>query len=143
MPAGDNPGGKSFVRSTLRSLAPNVLVLLAAVCVYLSLAAIDFQRVEDRWTFWTIDAVVGLSCLLGAGWLLRTRGTIRALASGTIRALVSVLLLLIAAACVFQSFAAMEAPRESWWIFWTVDAVVGFSCLLGAGWLLRTRRTTA
>ena len=131
---------------TIRALVAVGLVLIAAVCVLLSIAAIDFRPPEIQWTFWMIFAVVGLSCVLGAGWLLRLMGTVRAPVSvvlGTIRALVSVVLLLIAVGCVYLSFAAMEASRESRWIFWTIYAVVGLSCVLGAGWLLRPRLTRA
>jgi hypothetical protein len=56
----------------------------------------------------------------------------------TLRSLVCVVLTLIAASCVYLSLAAVEAPRESWPIFWTFYAVIGLSCLLGAGWLFRT-----
>ena len=50
---------------------------------------------------------------------------------------------LIASACVYLCFAATEAPPDVWWEFWTIYAVVGLSCLLGAGWLLRVRRAGA
>ena len=66
-----------------------------------------------------------------------------ALVRGTLRSLAFIVLMLIAAACVYLSLAVPEAPRESWWIFWTIYAVVGLSSLLGAGCLLRTRRTGA
>jgi hypothetical protein len=63
------------VPGTIRALVSVGLALIAAICVLLSIAAIDFRPPEIQWTFWTIDAVVGLSCLLGAGWLLRPRRT--------------------------------------------------------------------
>lgn len=61
----------------------------------------------------------------------------------TFRSLASVVLLLIAAGCVYLSLAVPEAPREYWWAFWATYSVVGLSCLFGAGWLLRRRRTGA
>jgi hypothetical protein len=57
----------------------------------------------------------------------------------TLRSVASIVLMLIAAGCAYLSLAVPEAPRESWWIFWAVYAVVGLPCLLGAGWLLRMR----
>jgi hypothetical protein len=66
-----------------------------------------------------------------------------ALVPGTLRSLASIVLMLIAAGCAYLSFAVREAPREYWWIFWTIYAVMGLSCLLGAGSLLRLRRTAA
>ena len=107
--------------ATIRALVCVALVLFAAICVLLSIAAIDFRPPEIQWTSWTIFAVVGLSCLLGAGWLLRPRGTIRAPVSvvlGTIRAPVSVVFLLIAVASVYQAFAAVEAGPDGQWIYW-------------------------
>jgi hypothetical protein len=59
------------------------------------------------------------------------------------RILLSVILLLIAAGCVYQAVAAREAPRSQWWAYWTIDAIIGIPCLLGAGWLLSSRRTHA
>jgi hypothetical protein len=67
----------------------------------------------------------------------------KALVPGILRSLSSIVLILIAAACVYLSFAAMEAPRDTWWKFWMIYGVVGLSCLLGAGWLLRVRRAGA
>ena len=67
--------------------------------------------------------------MLGAGWLLR-------------RSLSSVVLTLIAAVCVYLSLGVLDAPREYWWT-WAILAVVGFSCLLVAGWQLRVRRAGA
>jgi hypothetical protein len=67
----------------------------------------------------------------------------KALVPGILRSLSSILLILIAAGCVYLSFAVPEAPRDIWWKFWTTYAVVGLSCLLGAGWLLRVRRAGA
>jgi multisubunit Na+/H+ antiporter MnhB subunit len=61
----------------------------------------------------------------------------KALVPGILRSLSSIVLILIAAACVYLSFAAMEASRDTWWRFWTIYGVVGLSCLLGAGWMLR------
>ena len=112
----------------LRSLSSIVLILIAAGCVFLSFAAMEAPR-EVWWKFWTIYAVVGLSCLLGAGWLLR-------------RSLSSIVLNLIAAVCVYLPLGVLDAPREYWWI-WPILAVVGLSCLLGAGWLLGSRRAGA
>lgn len=63
--------------------------------------------------------------------------------TGTLRSLASVVLMLIAAGCVFLSLAVPEAPRETWWIFWTIYGVTGLGCLLGTGWLLRIGRTGA
>jgi hypothetical protein len=74
MSAGIYPREKALVRSVLRSLASIVLMLIAVGCAYLSLAVQEAPR-ESWWIFWTIYAVIGLSCLLGAGWLLRMRGT--------------------------------------------------------------------
>lgn len=59
----------------------------------------------------------------------------------TFRSLASVVLLLIAAGCAYLSLAVPEAPREHWWAYWTIYAVIGLSCLSGAGWSLRMRRT--
>jgi hypothetical protein len=67
----------------------------------------------------------------------------KALVPGILRSLSSIVLILIAAGCVYLSFAAMEASRDVWWKFWTIYAVVGLSCLLGAGWLLQVRRAGA
>jgi hypothetical protein len=67
----------------------------------------------------------------------------KALAPGILPSLSSIVLILIAAVCLYFSFAAMEAPRDVWWKFWTIYAVVGLSCLLGSGWLLRVRRAGA
>jgi hypothetical protein len=67
----------------------------------------------------------------------------KALMPGILRSLSSIVLILIAAGCVYLSFAATEAPRDVWWKFWTIYAVVGLSSLLGAGWLLRVRRAAA
>jgi hypothetical protein len=44
---------------------------------------------------------------------------------------------LVAAACVYLSLAVTEASSDVWWRFWTIYSVVGLSCLLGTGWLLR------
>jgi hypothetical protein len=63
--------------------------------------------------------------------------------AGTFRAFTSAVLLLIVAGCVYLSLFVPEAPREYWWAFWANYAVVGLSCLSGAGWLLRMRRTGA
>jgi hypothetical protein len=57
-----------------------------------------------------------------------------------IRTFVSIILLLIVAGCVYLSLAAKEAPREQWWASWTIYAIVGFSCLIGAVWLHWPRR---
>ncbi len=57
------------------------------------------------------------------------------------RALLSVVLLLIVAACVYSAFATKEMPRDSWWAWWTIQGAVGISCLFGAVWLLLTTRT--
>ena len=118
----------ALVPGVLRSLSSIVLILITAACVYLSFAAMEAPR-DTWWKFWTIYGVVGLSCLLGAGWLLR-------------RALSSIGLSLIAAVCVYLSLGVLDAPREYWWT-WTILAVVGLSCLLRAGWLLRVRRAGA
>ncbi len=67
---------------------------------------------------------------------------VRALVPGILRSLSSIVLILIAAACVYLSFAVMEAPREYWWTYWTIYAFVGLSCLLAAGWLLRRSLTS-
>ena len=125
MSGGIYPKAKALVPGILRSLSSIVLILIAAGCVYLSFAAMEAPR-DVWWKFWTIYAVVGLSCLLGAGWLLR-------------RSLSSVVLNLIAAICVYLSLGVLvDAPREYWWT-WTILAVVGLSCLLGAGWLRKPR----
>ena len=124
MSGGIYPKAKALVPGILRSLSSIVLDLIAAICVYLSLGVLDAPR--EYWWTWTILAVAGLSCLLGAGWLLR-------------RSLSSVVLNLIAAICVYLSLGVLDAPREYWWT-WTILAVAGLSCLLGAGWLLRVRR---
>ena len=128
MSGGIYPKAKALAPGILRSLSSIVLILIAAGCVYLSFAAMEAPR-DIWWKFWTIYAVVGLSCLLGAGWLLR-------------RSLSSVVLNLIAAVCVYLSLGVLDAPREYWWT-WTILAVVGLSCLLVAGWLLRVRRAGA
>jgi hypothetical protein len=128
MSGGIYPKAKALVPGILRSLCSIVLILIAAACVYLSFAAMEAPR-DIWWKFWTIYGVVGLSCLLGAGWLVR-------------RSLSSVVLNLIAAVCVYLSIGVLDAPREYWWT-WTILAVVGLSCLLGAGWLLRVRRPGA
>jgi hypothetical protein len=128
MSGGIYPKAKALVPGILRSLSSIVLILIAAACVYLSFAAMEAPR-DVWWKFWTIYAVVGLSCLLGAGWLLR-------------RSLSSVVLNLIAAVCVYLSLGVLDAPREYWWT-WSILAVAGLSSLLGAGWLLRARRAGA
>jgi hypothetical protein len=127
---------RALVPGILRSLSSIVLILIAASCVYLSFAAMEAPR-DVWWKFWTIYAVAGLSCLLGAGWLLR-------------RSLTSVVLNLSAVVCVYVSIGVLDAPREDWWTYWTICAVVwttcavvGLSCMLGAGWLLRARRAGA
>lgn len=113
------------VPGILRSLSSIVMILIAAACVYLSFAAMEAAR-GVWWKFWTIYAVVGLSCLFGAGWLLR-------------RSLSSSVLNLIAAVCVYLSIGVLaDAPREYWWTL-SILAVVGLACVLGAGWLLRVR----
>src|SRR5208282_4480906 len=129
MTGGIYPKAKALVPGILRSLSSIVLILIAVGCVFLSFAAMEAPR-DIWWKFWTIYAVVRLSCLLGAGWLLR-------------RSLNSIVLNLIAAVCVYLSLAVLDAPREDWWTYWTICAVVwticavvGLSCLLGAGWLL-------
>lgn len=63
------PRGMTFKRS----LTSTTLILIGAGCVCHSLTVADRVPLESRWAFWTIDAVVGLACLLGAGWLLRPR----------------------------------------------------------------------
>ena len=128
MSGGIYPKAKALVPGVLRSLSSIVLILIAAGCVYLSFAVMEAPR-EYWWTYWTICAVVGLSCLLGAGWLLR-------------RSLTSIVRNLSAAVCVYISLGVLDAPREYWWT-WAILAVVGLSCLLGAGWLLRVRRAGA
>jgi hypothetical protein len=55
----------------------------------------------------------------------------------TIRVAGAVLLLAASGVCVFLSVAAREAPRESWWAFWTIYAVVGSGGAVAALWLLR------
>ena len=70
-----------------------------------------------------------------------TRG--KALVRSALWYLASIVLMLIAVGCAYLSLAVREAPREYWWIYWTIYAVMGLSCLLGAGWLLRIRRTEA
>ncbi|GAC1475942.1 MAG: hypothetical protein NVSMB9_29430 [Isosphaeraceae bacterium] len=52
------------------------------------------------------------------------------------RILFAGILLLIGAGCVYQAVAAREAPRDEWWIYWTIDAAIGLPCLLAAGWLI-------
>ena len=128
MSGGIYPKAKALVPGILRSLSSIVLILIAAACVYLSFAAMEASR-DVWWKFWTNYGVVGLSCLLGAGWLVR-------------RSLGSVVLNLIAAVCVYLSLGVLDAPREYWWT-WTILAVVGLACLLVAGWLLRVRRAGA
>jgi hypothetical protein len=136
MSGGIYPKAKALVPGILRSLSSVVLILIAAGCVYLSFAVMEAPR-DTWWKFWTIYTVVGLSCLLGAGWLLR-------------RSLTSIVLSLSAAVCVYLSIAVLDAPREDWWTYWTIRAVVwticavaGLSCMLGVGWLLRARRAGA
>ena len=128
MSGGIYPKAMALVPGILRSLGSIVLILIAAACVYQSFAAMEAPR-ESWWMFWTIDAVVGLSCLLGAGWLLR-------------RSLGSAVLNLIAAVCVILPIGVLDGPREYWWTL-SILAVVGLSCLFGAGWLLRVRRAGA
>ena len=43
----------------------------------------------------------------------------KALVPGILRSLSAFVLILIASACVYLSFAATEAPRDVWWKFWT------------------------
>ena len=128
MSGGIYPKALALVPGILRSLSSIVLILIAAACVYQSFAVMEAPR-ESWWMFWTIDAVVGLSCLLGAGWLLR-------------RSLSSVVLNLIAAVCVILPIGVLDGRREYWWTL-SIVAVVGLSCLFGAGWLLRVRRAGA
>jgi multisubunit Na+/H+ antiporter MnhB subunit len=124
MSGGIYPKARVLVPGILRSLGSIVLILVAAACGYLSLAATEAPR-DVWWRFWTIYGVVGLSCLLGAGWLLR-------------RSPSSVVLNLIAAVCVILPIGVLDGPREYWWTL-SILAVVGLSCLLRAGWLLRVR----
>ena len=128
MSGGSYPKAKALVPGILRSLSPIVLIVIAVGWVYLSFEAMEAPR-DVWWIFWTIYGVVGLSCLLGAGWLLR-------------RSLTSIVRNLSAAVCVYISLGVLDAPREYWWT-WAILAVVGLSCLLGAGWLLRVRRAGA
>ena len=128
MSGGVYPKAKALVPGILRSLSSIILILVAAACVYLSFAAMEASR-DVWWKFWTIYAVVGLSCLLGAGWLLR-------------RSLSAIVLNLIAVVCVYLTIGVLDAPSRYWWTL-SILAVVGLSCLLGAGWLLRVRRAGA
>jgi hypothetical protein len=128
MSKGIYPKVSALVPGILRSLSSIVLILIAVACAYGSLAATDAPR-EVWWKFWTIYGVVGLSCLLGAGWLLR-------------RSFSSIVLNLLAAVCVILPIGILDAPREYWWTL-SIVAVVGLACLLGAGWLLRVRRVDA
>lgn len=52
------------------------------------------------------------------------------------RSTLGLLLLLVVATCVYLSTAAKEAPRDSWWAFWYIYALIGLSSLVGAIWLL-------
>jgi hypothetical protein len=128
MSGGIYPRAKAIMPGILRSLGSIALILIAVGCVYLSIAAMEAPR-EVWWKFWAFYAVVGLSCLLGVGWLLR-------------RSIGSMGLNLLAAACVYSALGVLEAPREYWWT-WSILAVVGLSCLLGAGWLLQARQAGA
>jgi hypothetical protein len=101
MSGGIYPKAKALVPGIFRSLSSIVLILMTAGCVYLSFAAMEAPR-DIWWKFWTIYAAVGLSCLLGAGWLLR-------------RSLSFVVLNLIAAVCVYLSLGVLDGPREYWW----------------------------
>jgi hypothetical protein len=58
------------------------------------------------------------------------------------RKTLAVVLLLVAAGCVFQAVAAGEFP-EAQWAYVLIDGVVGLASLLGAGWLLGPRRPHA
>jgi hypothetical protein len=124
MSGGIYPKARALVPGILRCLSSIFLILVAAACGYLSLAATEASR-DVWWRFWTIYAVVGFSCLFGAGWLLR-------------RSLSSIFLNLIVAVCVILPIGVLDGPREYWWTL-SILAVVGLSCLLWAGWLLRVR----
>jgi membrane protein YdbS with pleckstrin-like domain len=56
----------------LRIPATVVLLLVAAGCAYLAVAAGEAPR-ESAWAFRALYAVVGILSLFGAGWLQRPR----------------------------------------------------------------------
>jgi len=53
----------------VRRLLALVLLLVVAACVYLAIAVPEAPA-DSWWAFWLIYAIVGLLCLVGAGWLL-------------------------------------------------------------------------
>ena len=128
MSCGIYPKVSTLVPGIFRSLCSIVLILIAVACAYLSLAATEAPR-EVWWKFWAIYGVVGLSCLLGAGWMLR-------------RSFSAIVLNLIAAVCVILPIAVLDGPPEFLWTL-SIVAVLGLTCLLGAGWLLRVRPVEA
>ena len=58
------------------------------------------------------------------------------------RVVFAVVLLLVAAGCVFQAVAAGEFPAARG-AYVLIDGVVGLASLFGAGWLLGPRRPHA
>jgi hypothetical protein len=53
----------------VRRLLALVLLVVVAACVYLAIAVPEAPS-DSRQAFWLIYSLVGLLCLLGAGWLL-------------------------------------------------------------------------
>ena len=57
-----------------------------------------------------------------------------------VRMILAVLLLLVAAFCVYQTVAAGELT-ESRWTYWLLDGIIGLASLAGACWLLWHKRS--
>jgi hypothetical protein len=53
---------------------------------------------------------------------------------------IAVVLLLIAACCGYLAVAAREAPRETWWAYWYIYALIALPCVAGGIWLLTTKQ---
>lgn len=49
-------------------------------------------------------------------------------------------LLFIMLACVYLAIAAREAPRDTWWAYWTAYGVIGLACAVTLLRVLRGRR---
>jgi len=48
----------------------------------------------------------------------------------------SVVLIMMAAVCVFLAIAARETPPDAGWGFWYVYGGISFACMMGVYWML-------